>query len=398
MPMPRNLLLCGLSGLAGAVLVSLGGHRDLPFTSVAQEWSTTPAAPAAALPPPPNAVPSARFALADGLTTEERVNIAVYEAVHRSVVNINTRAIRYDSYFFAEIPSESEGLGSGSVLDRDGHILTNYHVVEDAQQIEVTLATGKRYAARPVGYDALNDIAVLRIGAPPAELHPIVLGDSSSLKVGQRIYVIGSPFELERTFTTGIISSLNRTLPSRDRRRIMKSIIQVDAAMNPGNSGGPLLDTRGRVIGMSTAIASKTGESAGVGFAIPVDRIKRVVPELIRYGTVTRPDIGISVVELTDRGLRIRALVPGGPAEQAGLEGCRVARQRSRRGPLIIERDTIDRTTADVIVAVDGKEVRTLDDFLSCVEAKKPGEDVVLTIDRQGQRMDVAVRLQAAPP
>jgi S1-C subfamily serine protease len=178
----------------------------------------------------------------------------------------------------------------------------------------------------------------------------------------------------------------------------MKSIIQVDAAMNPGNSGGPLLDTRGRVIGMNTAIASKTGESAGVGFAIPVDRIKRVVPELIRYGKVTRPDIGISVVELTERGLRIRALVPGGPAQQAGLQGCRVIRQRQRRGPMIIERDTIDRSAADVIVAVDGQAVRTLDDFLSCVEAKQPGASVVLTIDRQGRRMDVAVRLRATEP
>jgi S1-C subfamily serine protease len=176
-----------------------------------------------------------------------------------------------------------------------------------------------------------------------------------------------------------------------------ESIIQVDAAMNPGNSGGPLLDTHGRPVGMSTAIATKTGESAGVGFAIPVDRIKRVVPELIRYGKVTRPDIGIDTVVLTERGLMIRTLVPGGPAEHAGLRGFRIVRQRERRGNMILERTAVDPSSADIIVAVDGHPVRTLDDFLSRVEAKKPGEQVVVTIIRAGRKMEVPVRLRVSP-
>jgi len=246
------------------------------------------------------------------VTDEERVNIAVYESCNRSVVNINTKVVT-ESLFF-DIPSE--GAGSGSVLDQHGHILTNFHVVDGAQDIQVTLYDGKTYSASLVGKDPTNDIAVIRIEAPPQSLFPVVPGDSKNLRVGQNVYAIGNPFGLERTLTTGIISSLNRTLPVR-KGRSLKSIIQIDAAINPGNSGGPLLDAHSRLIGVNTAIASATGQNTGVGFAVPVNTISRVVPQLIANGRVTRPEVGIGKVFQTEKGLLIATLVPGGPAEKA---------------------------------------------------------------------------------
>jgi S1-C subfamily serine protease len=328
-------------------------------------------------------------------TPEERVHIWVYELCNRSVVHITTKSIREGALllFAVEIPAEGEG--SGVVLDRNGHILTNCHVVEDAQEIQVTLFNGKSYAGRLVGQDRVTDVAVLRIEAPPEELFPVVFGDSNRLRVGQRVYAIGNPFGFERTLTTGIISSLNRTLPSRSRARTIKNVIQIDAAINPGNSGGPLLDTRGRMIGMNTAIASRTGESAGVGFAIPVNTIARVVPQLIEHGRVRRPDVGILRVYQTERGLLVAALAPGGPAEKAGIRGPQVIRQRRRQGPLVYEYTTIDRSAADLIVGVDGQKIKNADDFLSLIESKQPGDVVTLNVLRQGRLVDVPVRLEA---
>lgn len=330
-----------------------------------------------------------------GFTPEERVNIWVYEQCNRSVVHITTKSIREGALllFAVEIPTEGEG--SGVVLDQQGHILTNCHVVEGAREIQVTLFNGKSYAARLVGQDRVTDVAVLRIEAPPEELFPVRFGDSNRLRVGQRVYAIGNPFGFERTLTTGIISSLNRTLPSRSQPRTIKNVIQIDAAINPGNSGGPLLDTHGRMIGMNTAIASRTGESAGVGFAIPVNTIARVVPQLIQYGRVRRPDIGILRVYQTERGLLVAALAPGGPAEKAGIRGPQVIRQRRRQGPLVYEYTTIDRSAADLIVGVDGQKVKNADDFLSIIESKQPGDIVILNVIRQGRLIDVPVRLEA---
>ena len=249
----------------------------------------------------------------DGLTPDERVNIQVYEKGNRSVVNITTLTVRAD-FLFREVPAE--GSGSGSVLDKAGHILTNEHVVEGAREIMVTLYDGNSYAGKLVGVDPLNDIAVLKIDAPPETLFPVEVGDSARLRVGQKIYAIGNPFGLERTMTTGIISSLNRTLPSRSGR-LMKQIIQIDAALNRGNSGGPLLDSQGRLIGMNTAIASTTGQNTGVGFAVGANVIHRVVPELIRSGRIIRPDIGITRVMETEQGLLVATLSEKGPAEEA---------------------------------------------------------------------------------
>jgi S1-C subfamily serine protease len=323
------------------------------------------------------------------LTPEERVNVAVYEKANRSVVNITTKALKEALVVF-ELPME--GSGSGSVLNRQGLILTNYHVIDGAQQIKVALHTGNSYDAEIIGKDPLNDIAVLKIDAPQEDLEPVELGDSSRLRVGQHIYAIGNPFGLERTLTRGIISSLNRSLPGRGGRT-MRSIIQIDAALNRGNSGGPLLDSRGRLIGMNTAIASSTGENTGVGFAIPVNTIRRVVPQLVETGKVVRPDLGINKVYQTDEGVVIATLAPGGPAERAGLRGFRVVTNSKRRGPFVYEEKTIDRNSADRIVSIDGQKVKTADDLLSLVEAHRPGEEVVVGIVRQGQEFGVRVLL-----
>jgi S1-C subfamily serine protease len=287
----------------------------------------------------------------------------------------------------------ADGTGSGSVLDKEGHILTNLHVVEGAREIRVTLHNGEDYEAGIVGQDPVNDIAVLRIGAPADALYPISFGSSDRLRVGQKIYAIGNPFGLDRTMTIGIVSSLNRTIPSRNGRA-MKSIIQIDAALNQGNSGGPLLDSRGQLIGMNTAIASEIGQNTGVGFAIPAGTISRVVPQLIESGRVIRPSVGIAHVHPTDAGLLVAALIPGGPAEQAGVQGFRVIREQKQRGAFLYERTVVDRTSADIVQTVDGEPVRSFDQLLSAVEAKQPGDAVTLGIVRGNQTQSVQIQLR----
>jgi S1-C subfamily serine protease len=247
-----------------------------------------------------------------------------------------------------------------------------------------------------VGTDPATDTAVLKIDAPQELLVPVVFGNSSNLLVGQKVYAIGNPFGLERTLSTGIISSLNRSLPSRRTSRTIKSIIQIDAAINPGNSGGPLLDSHGRMIGMNTAIASKTGESAGVGFAIPVNTIARIVPQLIQNGKVRRPESGIGVVHLTDRGLLVLSLIPHGPAEKAGLQGPQIEIKKTQQGPFVQETRKVNYAAADIITAVDGKPVRTGEDFIDIIESKQPGDQVTLTVIRAGQQRQVPLRLEAA--
>jgi len=421
--MRRTLVLCVLSAFFGAVVaLAITYWPETTPASLAQEPPPQTAsgsfAPAAAPGPAPledvqrpvvglggapaQAQPGVNFQIAPpvqpvadppaGLTPEEYVNIAVYENSNRGVVNISTTSLQGDRFLWFEIPSKGEG--SGVVIDKHGHVLTNYHVVEGAREIRVTLFNQKEYEARLVGQDSTNDVAVLRISAPSEDLFPIVFGDSTNLRVGQRVFAIGNPFGLERTLTTGIISSLNRWIPSRVNNRRIKQIIQVDAAINPGSSGGPLLDSRGRMIGMNTAIASRTGESAGVGFAIPINTIARVVPELIRHGRVIRPEIGIARVFKTEQGLLIATLIPGGAAEKAGLRGFRVLRQTRRQGPFVYETQTIDRSYADLIVAVDGQPVKTPDDFLSIIESRRPGDVVTLTVIRRGQQLSVPVQLE----
>jgi S1-C subfamily serine protease len=393
--MKKYLLLCTLSAMLGAVLAIVLTRGDGQPRVMAQPPAPLfepPSRPAAARQTPRIAdaqVPRTLEPLED-FTTEERTNIAVYEANNRGVVNITTRSARADALLMIEVPTE--GAGSGSVLDKRGHILTNYHVVAGAREINVTLFDGNTYEGGLVGQDPVNDIAVLRIDAPPESLFPVSLGDSSRLRVGQKVYAIGNPFGLERTMTVGIVSSLNRSLPSRSGRTI-KSIIQIDAALNRGNSGGPLMDSRGELIGMNTAIASNTGENTGVGFAIPITTIKRVVPQLIENGKVIRPDVGIARVYETEHGLVIATLSPGGPAEQAGLKGFRIARRQRRRGPFIVEETQVDRSQADLLVAVDGESIKTVDNLMTIIEGKDPGDTVVLTVIRDSGRENLRVTL-----
>jgi len=325
------------------------------------------------------------------LSPEERINVLVYQKANRSVVNINTR-VRTEDFFFWRT-REQEGAGSGCVWDKKGHVITNWHVIEDAVasrgHITVTLFDGSSYPAIVVGYDPPNDLSVLEIEAPPEKLWPIELGDSAHLQVGLRVFVIGNPFGLDRTMTTGIISSLNRTLPV-SKTRTIRGVIQTDAAINPGNSGGPLLDKHGRLIGLNTAIVSPVGQSSGVGFAIPVNNIKRVVPQLIQFGHVIRADIGILAVYETDKGLLIAKLDPRGAAAEAGLRGPRVVRWRGPFGQYV----EIDPSTADRIVAIDGKPVHTFAELIEYVESKKPGDVVTVQFYRNGQLLQATVRLK----
>lgn len=389
----RFLAGCICSAVLGSFFTiwMLDGQNSDRGTAVAQDRSgqTGPL-----FPPQLPQVPGRnvdQYFNADGLTAEEAINVSVYDQLHKSVVNITTRSQRVDSFFFTE--QTSEGTGSGSVIDSSGHIVTNWHVVADARNIGVTLFNGDTYEARVVGYDPPNDIAIVKIDAPDDALFPITMGDSSKLKVGMRVLAIGNPFELERTLTTGIVSSLNRSIQVQENWSI-KSIIQIDASINPGNSGGPLLDLHGRLIGINTAIASRTGQSAGVGFAIPVNLVSRVVPELITHGRVYRAEIGIQRVFETETGLLVEQLTPNGPAEQSGVKGPTLLRQR--RGPFVFER--LDRSTADLIVAVNGKKVRTVADFREAIESLNPGDIVQLTVLRKDQQINIRVQLGGGPP
>jgi S1-C subfamily serine protease len=342
--------------------------------------------------PMPAQVQGQAIAFPDGfvaMTAEEAINVAVYDHTNRSVVNISTRSIRPESFLVA---AEMEGNGSGSVIDPQGHILTNYHVIEGARAMNVTLFNGDSFSAELVGQDPDNDIAVLKISAPDNLLFPIPFGDSSGLRVGQHIIAIGNPFGFERTMSTGIISSLNRQITSKTRRSI-RSIIQIDAALNQGNSGGPLLNSRGELIGMNTAIATRSGDNAGIGFAIPVNTIRRVVPQLIATGKVLRPTIGILQVFETEKGLLVVNLTANGPAERAGLRGTKLERRKIRRGFFEMEQEVIDHSQADLIIGIDNQSVRKSDDLITIIESKRSGEQVVLTIVRGGQRMQLPITL-----
>lgn len=326
----------------------------------------------------------------DGLSAEEKTNIRIYEDSSKSVVNIDTRS-RANNFFMQEVIAQ--GQGSGSVIDKNGHILTNFHVIANAAQVQVTLFNGNSYEASLVGVDPNNDMAVLKIKAPEDELFPITFGNSARLKVGQKVYAIGNPFGLELTLSTGVISSLNRSLPSQSENRTIKQVIQIDCSINPGNSGGPLLDTYGEFIGMNTAIASRSGESAGVGFAVPVNTITRILPQLIQKGKVIRPNLGIEQVMKTDSGLLITRVQEGGPAEKAGLSSPKVITKQRRQGAYIYEYRSLDKASAQIIVGINETAIQTPDELLTIVESFKPGDTVNLVILQDGRKLQVPIIL-----
>jgi S1-C subfamily serine protease len=323
------------------------------------------------------------------LDPDERNNVRVYNAANRGVVNITTEA--EVAGFFGD--DTSTGTGSGFVIDKEGHILTNFHVVhgEDASRvsIQVKLFDGSAHDARIVGADATKDVAVLSIKVPPEKLFPLALGDSSKVMVGQKILALGNPFGLERTLTSGIVSSLDRSIKAKNGRMI-REIIQTDAAINPGNSGGPLLNSRGQVIGMNTAIVSHVGQSAGISFAVPINAVSRILKQLIENGRVIRADLGIAKVYATADGLLVMALVDGGPAEQAGIQPARVKLERIAPG---FVRKSLDLESADLIVAVDHVRVRTVEELLTEIEKHRPGENARVTVVRDRQPVDIVVKL-----
>ncbi len=322
------------------------------------------------------------------LAEEEKATIALFRNSSPSVVHITNVAIRRD-FFSMDVQRIRQGTGSGFIWDERGHIVTNNHVIEGADAAIVTLASdSNQWKARLVGAYPEKDIAVLSIDAPKAMLKPILVGTSHDLQVGQRVFAIGNPFGLDQSLTTGIVSALGRELSTQNERTI-KDLIQTDAAINPGNSGGPLLDSAGRLIGMNTAIFSPSGASAGIGFAIPVDEINRVVTELIKHGKVVRPDLGAQLVddEVTRRrrlpGVLILRVAPGRPAARAGLKPTRYAADdRLRLG--------------DIITAIDGQPTTKKNDVLDILEKHAVGDTVTVTVISDGEKRDVKVTLGAS--
>ena len=310
------------------------------------------------------------------LSADEIANIDVFRRLSPSVVHITTLATERD-FFNRSVAQVPRGTGTGFIWDNAGHVVTNFHVIQEGSGARVTLADQSSWPATFVGAFPDRDLAVLKIAAPANKLSAIPLGSSRDLQVGQREYAIGNPFGLDQTLTTGIVSALNREIESFNRRTI-RGVVQTDAAINPGNSGGPLLDSAGRLIGVNTQIASPSGASAGIGFAIPVDEVNRVVPRLIRDGRITRPALGIAPAsDIVQRALRVPegvALVqvtPGGPAARAGLK----AFARNRDGSI---------AAGDVITAINDEAVKSLDDMLTLLEKHQPGDNVTLTLWRQG--------------
>ncbi|HEY3803115.1 MAG TPA: trypsin-like peptidase domain-containing protein [Kofleriaceae bacterium] len=321
----------------------------------------------------------------DKLGADEQATIDVFGKFSRSVVHVTSLMTRRDQITMdvTEIP---QGTGSGIVWDQDGHIVTNFHVVQEGDRASVTLNDGSTYPAQIVGTAPDKDIAVLHIDAPPQKLLPLPVGQSANLKVGQKVLAIGNPFGLDQTLTTGVISGLGREIKSVSGRPI-SDVIQTDASINPGNSGGPLLDSSGRLIGINTAIYSPSGANAGIGFAVPVDTINAIVPQLIKSGKITRPGLGISI--LNDSlaanngidGVAVWQAVKGGAADRAGIAGAIRSDAGTRLG--------------DVIVGIDGVEVHRSKDLYKALDNYKVGDTVEVTLDNNGKRRKVKVELQA---
>lgn len=325
-----------------------------------------------------------------GRTPDEDINIRIYDELGPGVVNVTSTTLERN-FWFDVIPRR--GVGSGVVIDRKGRIVTNFHVVQEASRIEVTLYDKSSYEAKVLGTDRFNDLAILEIECPAEKLHPIKLGSSDNLKVGQKVLAIGNPFGFEHTLTTGIISSLGRSL--RTDSGVIENVIQSDAAINPGNSGGPLLNTRGELIGINTAIYSRSGESAGIGFAVPVNILRGIVPDLVSYGYVRRPWFGVQGRPLTPRlasvlklpveeGFLIERVEQGSSSDLAGLRG---GRRRVLLGNFFLI------IGGDVLVSLEGQPVRTHDDIVRLLGDKRPGDRIRTGFYRGDRKVETMVEL-----
>jgi len=319
------------------------------------------------------------------LASDEQNTIDIFKNTAPSVVYITSIALRRNLFSLnaVEIP---QGTGSGFVWDKQGRIVTNYHVISDANRIHITMADQTTWKAALIGVAPDKDLAVLQIGKPLHTLKPIPIGESKNLQVGQKVFAIGNPFGLDHTMTSGIISALGREIKAITGRDI-KGAIQTDAAINPGNSGGPLLDSAGRLIGVNTAIYSPSGAYAGIGFAVPVEEVNRVVPQIIRYGRLIKPGIGASLADsrmvsrLGIEGVLIVSVDSGGPADKAGLRST-----TQYRGEIIL---------GDIITRVNGKDVRSFNDIRDELERFQVGQEVIVTIDREGRELNVPLTLTA---
>jgi S1-C subfamily serine protease len=322
------------------------------------------------------------------LAEVEQMNIQIYEHVSPCVVQVTSLAQRGSGLFGLDVQQVPEGVGSGYIWDTQGHVVTNYHVVKGGDAAQVILADHSTYEAQQIWAYPDRDIAVLWIKAPASKLHPIEIGSSHDLKVGQLTYALGDPFGLDQTMTSGIVSALGRQIQSVTGRP-MSGMIQTSAPINPGNSGGPLLDSAGRLIGMNTAIASPSGGFVGIGFAIPVDEVNQIATQLIQHGKVVRPGLGVQVADDqlarrlgVDHGALIVKVVPDSAAADADLQPTR----RDRSGQIHL---------GDVILALDGKTIDNVQDLYSALEHHRVGDKVKLTIERDGKRQDVEVTLKA---
>lgn len=319
------------------------------------------------------------------LAADEKNTIDIFKSTSSSVVFITSKALRRNLFSLnaVEIP---QGTGSGIVWDSDGMIVTNFHVISDATTIEVTMADQSKWNASLIGIAPDKDLAVLKIHAPKRLLHPIAIGDSKSLQVGQKVFAIGNPFGLDQTMTSGIISALEREIQAITGR-VIRGVIQTDAAINPGNSGGPLLDSAGRLIGINTAIYSPSGAYAGIGFAVPVDEVNRVIPLLIKDGKLIKPGLGVALADsrisqrLGVKGMIIIEVYEGSGAYKAGL------RPTQQYGGEIL--------LGDIITKVDGKVVRDFDDIRDTLERHSIGDVIPLTIEREGHEVEVSVELNS---
>ncbi|MFQ5588418.1 MAG: S1C family serine protease [Nitrospiria bacterium] len=331
---------------------------------------------------------------AQALTPDEENTIKIYEQVNASVVNITNIAVNYD-FFLNPIPSQASG--SGSIISKQGHILTNTHVVKGSERLIVTLSDGSKWPAKLIGSDAVTDLAVIQIEAPPRLLTVIPMGRSDKLRTGQKVLAIGNPFGLERTLTTGIVSAIRKRIKTDELE--MEEVIQIDAAINPGNSGGPLIDSEGNMIGINTAIFTPSGGSVGIGFAVPINTAKNILNDLLTKGYVAYPWLGIETQTLipevaevlslpVERGAMVARISRGGPAHRAGIKG------GSRRVEI---GNAIFIIGGDIIVAIDGSPFETAREFHEILKAKKPGDRIKLTLWRGRRKMTLRVELGERP-